>query len=108
MQTVILLSDVEGCDTGAESVCWCQDERQVDVLCLGCPEIVTDAQELAVAHHIVDGAEAQLGHDGTELVGDVVEEVDNVLGRTGKLLPKLRVLSGNANRASVKMAPKKG
>ena len=29
---------------------------------------------------LIDGAKTELGHNGTELVGDIVEEVDDVLG----------------------------
>jgi hypothetical protein len=57
-----------------------------------------------VANHLVDGAETELSHDGTELIGHVVEEVDDVLGRTLELLTKLRILSSNTNRAGIQVA----
>ena len=54
-----------------------------------------------IPNHLVHGPEAKLSHDGTELVSYVVEEVDHMLRRAGKLLPQLRVLGGDTNRASI-------
>ena len=80
----------------------CEDEGKVDVLSLRVSEIVTDLEHLGVTDHLVDSPEAKLGHDGTELIGDVVEEVDNVFGRTGELLPEIRILGSDTDRAGVK------
>lgn len=101
VETVILLAYVEGRNTGAKGMCRSQDQGQIDVLGLGRAEVVADAKDLAVTNHIVDGPEAELGHDGTELVRDIVKEVDDVLWCTSELLPELGVLSGNTDRASV-------
>jgi hypothetical protein len=57
-----------------------------------------------VTNHLVDGSETELGHDGSELVGNIVEEVDDVLGSSSELLAKLRILGSDTNRASVQMA----
>ena len=54
-----------------------------------------------MADHVVNGAEAQLSHNGTELVRDVIEEVDDMLWRTLKLLSQFWILSGNADRAGI-------
>jgi hypothetical protein len=54
-----------------------------------------------VANHLVDGPVAELGHNSTQLVGNVVEEVDDMFGRTLEFLAKLGVLSGDTNGASV-------
>jgi len=54
-----------------------------------------------VPNHVVNGAETKLSHDGTELVGDVVEKVDDMLGCTSELLPKFRILRGDTDRASI-------
>jgi hypothetical protein len=51
--------------------------------------------------HLVHRPEAEFGHDGTQLVGDIVEEVDDMLGRAGELLAELGILRGDADRASV-------
>ena len=104
VELVVLLSDVVGSNTRTKSVGWCQDQRQIDVLGLGVPEIIADLEQLSVADHLVDSSEAKLGHDGTELVGDVVEEVDDVLRSTIELLAKLRILGSDTNRACVQMA----
>jgi hypothetical protein len=101
VETVVLLANVEGGHTRAEGVRRCQDQRQVDVLSLGSAEVIADTKDLAVTYHIIDGPETKLSHDGTELVCDVVEEVDNMLGGTGELLAELRVLGSDTDRASV-------
>ena len=54
-----------------------------------------------MANHLVDGPETKLGHDCTQLVGHVVEEVDDLLRLAGELRAKLRVLGGDTDRASV-------
>ena len=57
-----------------------------------------------LADHLVDGAEAQLGHDLAQFLGDEEEVVDHVLGRAGEALAQFRVLGGDADRAGVEMA----
>ena len=98
---MILLADVERGNTRSELVSRRENQRQVNVLGLVGSQAVVDLQHLGVADHLVDSPESQSSHDGTELVGDVIEEVDHVLGRTGELLAKLRILRGNAYRAGV-------
>ncbi|GJD02058.1 hypothetical protein ColKHC_10883 [Colletotrichum higginsianum] len=83
VKLVVLLADVEGGNAGAELVSRSQEEGEVDVGGLVGAKVVADSEDLDVANHLVDGAETKLGHDGTELVGDIVEEVDDVLGTHG-------------------------
>jgi len=78
-----------------------QDQGQVDVLGLSVAQVITDTQDFGAADHLVDGTETKLGHNGTELVGDVVEEVDNVLGSTLELASQLGVLGSDTDRAGV-------
>ena len=101
---MILLANVVGGDTGAELVGRLQDLGQINVGGLCGAQFLSHAKLLGTTNHLIDGAETKLGHDCTELVGDVVEEVDDVLGCTSELLPELRVLGGNTDRASVEMA----
>jgi hypothetical protein len=54
--------------------------------------------------HLVEGAEAELGHQLAHLFGDEEEVVDDVLGLAGEALAQLRVLGGDAHRAGVQMA----
>jgi hypothetical protein len=103
MKTMVLLANIKGGNTRAQGVCRRKDERQVNILSLGCAEIIADAESLAVAHHVVDGAVTKLGHDRAEFVGDIVEEVDDMLWRAVELLPKLRVLCGDTDGAGVKI-----
>jgi hypothetical protein len=53
--------------------------------------------------HIVDSSVSKLGHDSTELVGYIVEEVDHVLGCARELLPQLGVLCGDADRTRIEV-----
>jgi hypothetical protein len=104
VKLVVLLANVVGSNAGAEGVSRGKDQRQVDVLGLCVPQILADLEHLGVANHLVDGPVAKLGHDSTQLVGDVVEKVDDVLWSTLKLLAKLGILCGDTNRARVQMA----
>jgi hypothetical protein len=104
MELVVLLADVVGGNARTEGVGRCQDEGKIDVLGLSIAEVVTNAQNLSTANHLVNGTETKLGHDSTKLVGDVVEEVDNVLRGTLELASQLGVLGGNTDRASVQVA----
>jgi hypothetical protein len=101
VKLVVLLANVVGSNAGAEGVSRGKDQRQVDVLGLCVPQVLTDLKHLGVANHLVDSPVAKLGHDSTELVGNVVEEVDDVFGSTLELLAKLGILCGDTNRASV-------
>lgn len=73
-----------------------EDGRQVEVLGLGRPQALVDLEHLAAADHLVDGPEAELGHDLTKLFGHEVEEVDDLLWLSGELGPKQGVLAVSA------------
>lgn len=103
VEAMVLLADVEGGDTGAKLVGRRENERKIDVSGLVGAQILANLEDLSTTDHLVHGAEAKLGHDGTELVGNIVEEVDDVLGSTSELLAKLRILGGDTDRASVLM-----
>ncbi len=47
--------------------------------------------------HLLDGAEAETGHDPAKLLGDEEHEVDDVLGRARELLAEDRVLGRDAD-----------
>ena len=56
-----------------------------------------------MADHIIHRPETQFGHDRSELIGDVVEKVDDMLGCANKLLTELRILSSDTDGASVQL-----
>ena len=56
------------------------------------------------ADHLVDGAEAHVGHDFAELLGDEEEVVDDVFGLSGEHFPEDRILGGDADGAGVEVA----
>jgi hypothetical protein len=74
-----------------------EDEGQVDVLLLGVAKILPNLEQFGPAHHLINCADSEFCHDGTQLVGDVVEKVDHVLWLALKLLAELRILSSDAN-----------
>ena len=81
-----------------------ENRREIDAL--GLPVRVGDGgvDLVHAAHHLVDGAEAELGHVLAHLLGDEEEEVDHVLGRAGEARAQHRVLRGDAHRAGVQVA----
>lgn len=76
---MLLRLDLVRRDPRAHLPCRLEERRQVEACRLGVAERVVDLEHVGAADHLVDGAEAELGHDGTQLLGDVVEEVDDVL-----------------------------
>ena len=57
-------------------------ENRGEIDALGLPVRVGDGgvDLVHAAHHLIDGAEAELGHVLAHLLGDEEEEVDHVLG----------------------------
>ena len=70
-------------------------------------KLIVHLEHIGPSNHLVDRAEAQLGHIPTELFGEVVEEVNDVLGLSSKLRAKLRVLRGDTNRAGINYKKRK-
>ena len=62
------------------------------------------SRHLRLADHLVEGAEAERGHDLAHLLGDEEEVVDGVLGLALELGAQHRVLRGDADRAGVEVA----
>jgi hypothetical protein len=104
VETVVLFADIVGGHTRAKRVSRGENKREVNLLLLRGAGVVPDLEKLGTTNHLVDGADTQLGHDSTQLIGDIVEEVDDVFGGTLELLAEFRVLSGNTDRASVEVA----
>ncbi len=61
-------------------------------------------EQVTAADHLVDRAEAELGHDFADFLGDEAEEVDHVFGFAGELRAELGVLGRDADGTGVKMA----
>ena len=60
--------------------------------------------QLGMADDLVQGTEAQGGEQLPDLLGDVLEEVDDEFGPAREALPQLGVLGGDAHRAGVEVA----
>ncbi|KAH3688174.1 hypothetical protein WICPIJ_000816 [Wickerhamomyces pijperi] len=64
----------------------------------------TRSQLFAVANHLIDRSVTQLSHELSQIVDQVVEEVDHVFWRTFELLSQDWVLSGDTDRTRVQVA----
>jgi hypothetical protein len=101
MKLVILLADVIGSDTWSEGVCWGQNERQVYVLRFWRAKIITDAEDLRTSNHLINSPESKFGHDGAQLVCNVIKEVDYVFRGPLELLPQLGILGGDTDGTGI-------
>ena len=61
-------------------------------------------EHLHLADHLVEGAEAERGHQFAHFLGDEEEIVDDVLGLALEALAQHGILRGDADRAGVEMA----
>ena len=59
---------------------------------------------VGAADHLLDGAEAELGHQLADFLGDEAHEVDDVFRLAGELARSPGILRGDADRAGVQMA----
>ena len=53
------------------------------------------------ANHFIDRADAEICHDLAQFLGHHKEVVHHVIGATGELFAKLRILCGDTDRAGV-------
>src|ERR1051326_7335985 len=63
-----------------------------------------NVEHVDTTDHLVHGAEAELGHVLSHLLGEEEKEVDHLLGLPFELLAQSGVLSCNADGASVEVA----
>eukprot|EP00123_Amoebidium_parasiticum_P018834 comp24298_c0_seq1/m.45560 comp24298_c0_seq1/g.45560 ORF comp24298_c0_seq1/g.45560 comp24298_c0_seq1/m.45560 type:complete len:1025 (+) comp24298_c0_seq1:2711-5785(+) len=103
-QLVQLLGDIVRGGTGAQLRGHLEDGGKVQAPCLEVEVRVVHAQLVCAANHLVDGVQAQLGHDLAAMLGHHEEVVDHVLWLARKLLAQLGVLCGNTHGACVQVA----
>ena len=65
---------------------------------------MTRIEQVGAADHVVELADAQLGHDAAHFFGNEEKVVHHMLGLAGELLAQHRVLRGHADRAGVEVA----
>ena len=58
-------------------------------------------EAVGAADHLLDGAEAELGHELADLGGNERHEIDDVFGLAGESRAEAWVLGGNAHRTGV-------
>ena len=82
------------------------DEQLGEIEALGLPVLdqLALVEHLHLADHLVEGAEAERGHDLAHFLGDEEEVIDDVLGLALEALAQHRVLRRDADRAGVEMA----
>ncbi len=81
-----------------------EDLAEIEAAGLVVVDRLSHVEQVAAADHLVDRAEAELRHQLAHLLGDELEEVDDVLGAAAELLAELRVLGGDPDRAGVEVA----
>src|SRR5690606_37577762 len=81
-----------------------QQARQVNAFGLPVPDRLLHVDAVDATDHLLDGAEAHLGHDLAQFLGDEEEVVDDVLGLAGEARAQHRVLRCDADRTSVEVA----
>lgn len=101
VELVVLRSHSVGGNVGSHQVSRLEDRSQVEMSGLGSSERLVDMEEIGTTNHFVDGSETKLGHDTSEFLNNIVEEIDDLFGLTSEFGSQSRVLSGNTDRASV-------
>ena len=81
-----------------------EDAREVEALGLPMVDRLALIQDLGLADHLGEAAEAERGHVFAHFLGDEEEEIDDVLGLALESGAQHRVLRGDADRAGVQMA----
>ena len=81
-----------------------QQHAEIEPLRLPVVNRPPGVEQIDPANHLVQRAEAQLGHQLAQFLGDKAEEVDHVLGLAGELRPQLGILRGDAHRARIQVA----
>src|SRR5439155_21194424 len=91
-QAVILGPCAIDIDVGVRLLGRREDRREIDPLRLPVLDRLVRLQAIDAANHLVERAEAELGHDLPSLLGDQEEEIDHMLGLSGEALPQYGVL----------------
>ena len=81
-----------------------QEGAQVQSMGLPVFDGLAGIDHVHAAHHLVDGAEAQLGHEPARLFGHEGKVARHVLRCAGEGLAQARILGGDAHRARVEVA----
>ena len=81
-----------------------QDGREVQTFGFPMPDGLPGDELVRSAHHFLQLAEAEPGHDLAELHGDEAHEMDDVLGVAGEPASQFGILGGHAHGAGVEMA----
>ncbi len=103
VETVVLRLLAVGAHFGID-VGLVEDRGQIDALGLPVFGGVLGVEALDVADHLIDGAEAELGHVFAQLRGDEGHEIHDMLGLAGEVLAQLRILGGDADGTGVLLA----
>ena len=102
-EIVVLRVNATGSD-GRTDLRLLQDTGEVEPLGFPVAERLHGIDKFRMAHHVVDRAETEFGHDLPKLFGHEAEEVNDIFRFTGKLAAQLGILRCDAHRAGVEMA----
>src|SRR5690606_29738473 len=103
LQFEILFDLLEHADVVARRLAM-QNRRQIEFFQFPMIEVLTDAEHICSSYHLVDCAEAQLRHYFPKVLGEEVEEVNDVIRTAGKQITECGILRRDPHRARIKMA----
>src|SRR6516164_7375900 len=81
-----------------------KNRREVESLRLPMFNCGLGVEHIDAPDHLIDGSESHLRHVLANLLCNVEEEIDDVLGLSLELLAQNRILRRDANRAGIQMA----
>ena len=101
IQLVVLSPDAIGGCIRSHKESGLKHSRKIQVASLRGAKRLVHAEQIRTTNHLVDGANAELGHYSTEFFGEIVEEVDHLLGLPRELGTQLGILGSDTNGARV-------
>ena len=103
VEAVVLDLAVEERDIGID-IGLGEDAGEIQTLGLPVVDRFGGVEPVHASDHLIEGMEAQFGHNLAHFLGDEGEIVDDVFGLAGEPLAQFRVLGGDAGRAGVEVA----
>ena len=80
-----------------------QDRSQIQPIGFPVIDGLVRFQYFTSTNHFINGSEAKFSHDASCFLRDHEQVIDNVLWLSTELLPQVRVLRCNSNRAGIQM-----
>ena len=104
VELVVLLAHLVGGSTRTHLMGRLEQRAKVKLGRLGVEQSLVDAEKVGTANHLVDGTDTKLGHNRSELLRKVVEEVYDMLWLSRELLTQFRILRSDTHWTRIEMA----